>query len=730
MAAGLLGLGLGAAFPVHAQRLADTRIGISQFQDSLSLIHDTTSLKRLEVRLIGEARRARNDPVLHLKLGFLSLRIGDLGDLSHYNDAASEFQWATQLAPVLPDAWFGLGLSEFALGQAVAARMPAGAGMLGKDAAERSAVALAQAAITDPAYAERIADVAGSARAQQMPAKGAVALDALRQAAGDSRRRNPRIMLALGRVEREFGEADAALSAFDTFLAVGANRPLGLLEVARTRFLLGRLDGAGPYYEGAVSDDSVVVRGYRADLATIASDAELVRFDGTRGRGRVQFLHTFWGARDAAAFRADGERLREHYRRLFDARRMFPEITPARRFDFNDRIAAQDRRLDDRGVIYVRHGPPDDTRSLSTLGVEPNESWRYLRPGQDLVLHFVARQDPTTFRLVESLHDIVDVRGAMTAPAATLAITERRNTEQLFRSREGFDPVYQRQTSTAESVRAADEVRERALGRASIIRATSTDSYRRTFRRNLGASARVQVLEPLPGGGRVSVAWAVPGANAESAPSGQQILYPVRIRLVLLDGDGAVVATLDTLDQVLSAKWVPRDRWVQGRVELVVPSGVYDWRLLVQQGDDAATELPRAMIEVARAEPGGLTAGDVLLGSRSAKLVWERAAGDSVFLNPVEIYRRSEPLEVQQALRGTPAGRVLQSQVTVIRNGEGGSVVLNRKETLMAGDGTTRLHHEVDIRKLKAGSYTIELTVTDGTGQLVRRWADFTVTEP
>ena len=48
------------------------------------------------------------------------------------------------------------------------------------------------------------------------------------------------------------------------------------------------------------------------------------------------------------------------------------------------------RLLDDRGQVLVRHGEPSDRATFQEPGVEPNESWRYPRDGEDIVLHFVA----------------------------------------------------------------------------------------------------------------------------------------------------------------------------------------------------------------------------------------------------------------------------------------------------------------------------------------------------
>ena len=71
------------------------------------------------------------------------------------------------------------------------------------------------------------------------------------------------------------------------------------------------------------ADDSVAVAAYRADLIPIAGDSDLAGFDASAASNRVEFLTRFWTGRDRDELRGDGERIREHYRRLLYARRNF-----------------------------------------------------------------------------------------------------------------------------------------------------------------------------------------------------------------------------------------------------------------------------------------------------------------------------------------------------------------------------------------------------------------------
>ena len=199
-----------------------------------------------------------------------------MGGHSHYDDAASEFQWAIDLQPSWPYAWYGMGLAEYGVGDSQISFVTGLKTMLGKDALTRSAVAFAKSAEVDPSFARGLVDLANTALRQRVNIKLGVALEALRRAGKTPAEAVPEVLLARGRVEREVGDGDSALAAFNAYLDRGENRGLGLLEVARTDFLMGRFDGVTPYFEGAASDDSTTVAGYRTDLATIAPDSVLV----------------------------------------------------------------------------------------------------------------------------------------------------------------------------------------------------------------------------------------------------------------------------------------------------------------------------------------------------------------------------------------------------------------------------------------------------------------------
>ena len=174
-------------------------------------------------------------------------------------------------------------------------------------------------------------------------------------------------------MERAAGRVYAADSAFERYLSVGGNRSLGLLELARTRLALGQADGERAYYEGAALADREVAREYLADLAPLRDSAP-GDLDSLSGIQFTEALRRFWTARDRLELRANGERLREHYRRVQYARLHFPLTISRRFYGRQDAYRSGNAELDDRGVIYIRHGAPATRLRPFVFGAMPNES--------------------------------------------------------------------------------------------------------------------------------------------------------------------------------------------------------------------------------------------------------------------------------------------------------------------------------------------------------------------
>jgi GWxTD domain-containing protein len=722
---------------LRAQSPAD-RAALEALRDSLLSSRDSVPLLSLEKRMIAQAKNDRGNVVLHLRLGFVSLRLGEIAGHSHYDDAASEFQWAIDLQPQWPYAWYGMGLAEYGVGDSQVSIVAGLATMLGKDALSRSAMAFAKSAEVDPSFGRGLVELANTALRQRVNIKLGVALDALRRSASTAASENPDVLLARGRIERETGDVDSALVAFRHYLKLGQDSALALLELGRTELIAGRPGGETHYYEGAGRDDSTAVAEYRKDIAVIAPDSSLDAFDATHGAARAAFLHDFWDTRDDADLQPRGARLTEHYRRLAYARRNFFLTSLSRHYDIVERYRSGSRDYDDRGIIYIRQGKPTDRASYHSPTVEANESWRYARSDGDLIFHFIAREDVQDYKLVESLFDILGFSTAVNAQNSDSTALNAR-VQDLLLSREQLSPIYGR----LQRVGAASEVRfqndERRVGRESIRRGTTTDSYELEFAKSLIARAEVLGVGHDSGSSLLQVTYAIPGTSLDPVQIERGSLYVIRLRVAVFDSTGHLVATLDTTRRVVSARPVPPNENLVGRVALRVPAGTLQYRMAIQSGADVGTVLPRDTVRVIPPTAGTPMLSDLVLGSRRVPAVWHPAPGDTVFFNPLRTFKTGEEMQLYYEMTGVSPGADYTTQVAVKR-GKGGGGFLRK---LFGGGGsalsikfqehatspTAAVTRTLSLAKLKPGEYTLEVTITDAAGRSDRRAEGFEVVQ-
>jgi GWxTD domain-containing protein len=707
------------------------RDSLDALQDSLREVTDTVALGVLERSMIEVTRVRRHEGMLHLRLGLISLRLAELGRRGAADDAAGEFQWATELEPTWPWSWYGLGLAEYAILDSEVAIVAGLQAMFGRDRLTRAAELFAKSAEVDPSFVQGLTDLVGTALQQRMNLRLEVALEALRRSARGGAANDPRVLLVRGRIEREVGELDSAIVAFRSYLTVGGNGPLGRYELGRTQLTAGQLEGRASYYEAARGSEPIVDSAMRADLVDMVGDTALVPLDSLRGPAREGWLRNFWGRRDQEDLRRPGERMAEHYRRLQYARRNFRLVSPKRQYRIEERYRSFNRDYDDRGLIYIRHGEPTDRVSITHPDLPHNQTWKYARPEGDLIFHFVAREDVQDFKLVESVYDIMGFDAAIALRSGLAAPGLRGQAMNVLQSRQTISPMYGRLMAAGGAAQGVMD-RERRVGQQSIATGTTGDSYLLHFSDELtGSKWSVMAAGERDGQGVVHVTWAVPSTALRAVPSSRGVLYPVHLRISLIDlATGQLAATIDSTTMFGAAQPVPRGEWLVGRQELTLPPGRYRWRVALQEGE-AGVLSPPDTLEVAT--PGQLGLSDIVLGARHTNLTWLRSAEDTVFFNPVGTFRSGGQLELFYEVLGIPAGGAFRTQVRVSRPGGirlfgRGSAISVRQGGESAGPRSAQTV-TLDLGRLRPGPYTLEVTV-EREGEQVRRRASFTVVAP
>ena len=696
-----------AQSPAERAALARYRESLAAQTDTIALAHALTAASR---RSAGEA-----NPLEHIRQGLVALRLAELRPSDGARTALDHFRNATETASEWPWAWYGLGLAETVRSAWEQRNRLALGSRVGVGTLERAARGYRRALDSDPGFvpaalalAEITLDLRDTALVE--PARRALrrAVDAGRPPASD-------LLLAWGRLERAAGSLDEARTAFGRYLEAGGGRGIGLLERARTELALGLPGAEAGYLDGAALDDTLAHAGYRADIALLASDVELARFDALRGAERGDFLRRFWEDRDRFEMRRDGERIREHYRRLLEARRRFALTVSRRFYGPADAYRSGSDELDDRGVIYVRHGEPADRLRPFVFGLMPNETWRYARAEGDLLLHFSAGYDQHgggdlyDYRLVES---VLDLRGAGEAPR-----------DQLLLSRQSLTPLYGRMLNWGAHGAARARATERGIGSASIAVGTESDSYELQFAEVLPALANVVAIGTRGPDGLTHLVFAIPAdALREGAP--------LRVRLVAIDRSDRPVAVVDTLLPVGRPE-AERGRYFAGRVELPLPEGEWTWRAALQQGDSLGIVLPRDSLRVAPRDEG-LALSDLALGLAAASARWEAAPGDTVLLTPFDLFPERSDLELYYEAVGAVPGTGYRHEVAVYRV-RGAPPKADRKPVVSlsfeepARDSLLRSHRTLRLGRLRPGRYVIEVRLSGSGTAGVTRSRAFTV---
>ncbi len=705
-------LALGLVFPLTAHRspLAAQQTAFELFRDSLTATTDTTALRSMLQPL------RRSDPV---RAGLIGLRLGELHADSDFSESLSSFRRASRIDPSQPEPWFGLGLAESGRSESEM-RNPLNLGSrVGLRALERSAANHARALRSDPRFLPAVLALAQVELALMDTARLTTARGALRRAAQAWIVKPPELLLALGRVERAAGLLDSAVAAFEGYLFAGGSRGLGRLELGRTQLALGRAEGEAPYYEGAALDEPVATAGYRADLQLLASDSVIREFDLLQGQARAAFLHRFWTDRDRLELRQEGERLREHYRRLQFARQHFP-LTISRRFYGRlDAYRSGNTELDDRGVIYIRHGKPAQRLRPFIFGAMPNESWRYVQAEGDLLLHFSGGYDGNgggdlyDYRLVGS---VLDLRGAAEAPR-----------DQLLLSRQTLSPMYGRMLNWGRYGAAKARALERSIGSASIAVGTTTDTHELVFRDRLPVVADLIAVGRSAAGSLAHLVFGIAASGTSPDGVGPGATYRVRVRLVALDQHDRPLTSLDTTLVISHPHPLDAEEFLVGRAELTLPPGKWRYRASLQQGDSAGVVLPRQSVMVAAMDGPSLALSDIALGSRGRAVPWVTDAADTVLLAPSGLFRKGSDMELYYEASGAKPGSWYRHEITVLRGGKPESkskqplVALSFEE--VAADSVIRSRRVVRLERLKEGSYSVEVKITapDGTSRTRQR---------
>jgi len=166
------------------------------------------------------------------------------------------------------------------------------------------------------------------------------------------------------------------------------------LLMARAFFVLEDNRIASVYYFQCLDDlNEIAAREMYRDIMDIVRPKERKEYKSLRTiEQKKRFFRKFWKSRDPSPTTEYNERLVEHYRRLNYAKQHF--------------FIPQTKGYDDRGIIYIKHGEPDQKAFLpGNWGIRDNETWLYRRKPNDYIYHFVKKT--TAYYIATSLAEAV-----------------------------------------------------------------------------------------------------------------------------------------------------------------------------------------------------------------------------------------------------------------------------------------------------------------------------------
>jgi len=207
-----------------------------------------------------------------------------------------------------------------------------------------------------------------------------------------------------GEVLRRQGNMDGAEQVFLDLRSMPRQVPSEIisLSLARVYFEKGQVARAEEIYWQAVDRISSWLGAALLfeDLKYLVTDAELeVYRDIFSDRKKKAFFHTFWSIRNPAPASKTNARLAEHFRRLLFAEKNYESYEFRSWFNDPDKTHylqfpksfALNHEFNDKGLIYIRHGEPDDTqRTIGSGEREQHESWLYSETGDSprRIFHF------------------------------------------------------------------------------------------------------------------------------------------------------------------------------------------------------------------------------------------------------------------------------------------------------------------------------------------------------
>jgi GWxTD domain-containing protein len=420
------------------------------------------------------------------------------------------------------------------------------------------------------------------------------------------------------------------------------------------------------------------------DLRAIVSAETNAEFKRLPLDQKPEFIRTYWQRVADQSFVSPDERLAEHYRRLHYVLSNFRLDLPERRHysAIDAYVPSWQTGFDDRGVIYLRHGPPDDTAAFTGPEFERNLSWKYeAADAEPMLFHFVGDEDVRDYKLVRRLSDAVLSTNASMAGqtlldqnAATsmntgrldqydarILATQRVALQDLYRSRGHLDPDYDR-TAMGLDIQILQE--EEARLAQDIAIGTRTQSYEPEVSDPLLYPVYAVPFKSPSGGTEVAFYYALPTTGITILPrgSGSEVDYRYQLRVTSTADPDEIQGRADEEVRIATPQQIPQGPGIMlpGIERVEVSPGQYHFGLKVTDLNSGRFGVLQGSVSVSDLAAAGLTMSGVVLASRVEPAVdpsnpFVRWGQTKVLALPSRMFRREQPIYVYYEVYGLDA---------------------------------------------------------------------------
>jgi GWxTD domain-containing protein len=174
-----------------------------------------------------------------------------------------------------------------------------------------------------------------------------------------------------------------------------------LLSLVRMSIQRDKQEEANKYFQWVLNSikTNVDAEFLFEDSKYIFKDNELAIFRSlSNGLQKRNFFRSFWVSRDPIPASPENERVLEHYKRLVYAEENYRYNGVRSWMNNPDKVGYLkfpktyylNKEFNDKGLVYIRHGAPNDIAKTAGLVQKSNESWRYYRREDrpELIFHF------------------------------------------------------------------------------------------------------------------------------------------------------------------------------------------------------------------------------------------------------------------------------------------------------------------------------------------------------